>query len=104
MNDQGLYIQVPADEKMAGCENPRSETDASKEKSLILEIAHELGIREHSTRVDRQFSVMAWVTCRGGGRFDTIRTDLNKIRLRSSKHGLKEKKQQNERYGNANSS
>jgi hypothetical protein len=95
MNDKGLYIQIPADEKMAGCEKPRSEADASKEESLILEIAHELGIREHSTRVDRKFSVTAWVTCRSGDRFDTIRTDVDKIRLRSSSHGLKEKKQRN---------
>jgi len=53
MSDKRLHIQIPADEKMAGCEKPRSEADASKEKSLILEIAHELGICEHSTRVDR---------------------------------------------------
>jgi hypothetical protein len=68
---------------------------------LILEIAHELGIREHSTRVDRQFSVGARGSYRSGDRFDTIRTYVDKIRLRSSGPGLKEKKQRNRRHGNA---
>jgi hypothetical protein len=101
MNDKRLYIQIPADKKMAGCEKPRSEADASKEKSLILEIAHELGIREHSTRVNRKFSVVARGSCRSDSRFDAVRIDVDKIRLRSSSRGLKEQKQRNKGYRNA---
>jgi len=79
MNDERLYIQISTDEKMTCGEKPGSEADAGEEESLIAEIAHELGIREHSTRVDRKFSVVARGTCRSDDRFDTVGIRVDKI-------------------------
>ena len=43
-------------------EKARSKPDAGKEQSLIFEIAHDLGIGESPTGVDREFSIVG----RGG--------------------------------------
>jgi hypothetical protein len=77
MNDERLYIQISTDEKMTCGEKPGSDADAGEQESLISEIAHELGICESSTRVDRKFSVGARGSCRSGDRFDTIRIGVD---------------------------
>lgn len=71
-------------------EEPRSRADTGKEQSLTFQIAHDLGIGERSTRVDRKFPVGMRRWWRDDSRFCGIGTDVNKIGLRVSRKGRKQ--------------